>query len=72
MIPNAISARDAAAKIGISEQRVRTILRNGNLDGRQIGKQWITTDAAVTAYLESGGMLPPEDRSRAEGPLPSL
>lgn len=72
MIPEAISVKEAAAKIGVSEQRARTLLRNGSLEGRQMGKHWITTEAAVAVYLESGGAKPPEDRARSAGPLPSL
>jgi DNA (cytosine-5)-methyltransferase 1 len=71
-IPEAISAKDAAARIGVSEQRARTLLRTGALEGRQVGKQWLTTEAAVDAYIESGGAKPPDDRSRAPGPLPKI
>ncbi len=71
-IPNAISAKDAANRIGISEQRARTLLRSGALDGRQIGKLWITTDAAVTAFLSSGGAKVPEDKPRKAGNLPDI
>lgn len=71
-IPNTISVKDAAAKIGFSEQRARTLLRSGALEGRQVGKQWLTTEAAVEAYLESGGAKPPEDKGRIPGPLPKI
>lgn len=71
-IPNNISVKDAAVKIGVSEQRARTLLRSGALEGQQLGKQWLTTDAAVEAYLESGGAKPPEDRERTPAPLPKI
>lgn len=72
MIPEAITVKEVADRIGISEQRARTLLRSGVLEGRQVGKQWITTNEAVTKYLESGGIRPPEDRQRTPGPLPSV
>ncbi|MCA7897636.1 DNA cytosine methyltransferase [Burkholderia cepacia] len=72
MIPDALTAKEAAERIGISEQRIRTLLRNGAINGRQIGKQWLTTDSAVSAYLQEGGAKPPEDRKRKPGPLPRL
>lgn len=72
MIPNTITVKDVADRIGISEQRARTLLRTGALEGRQIGKQWITTSEALAKYLESGGIQPPGDRARAPGPLPPI
>lgn len=69
---DAISAKDAAVRLGVSEQRVRTLLRSGALEGKQVGKQWITTDAAVSAYRSSGGFAPPEDRARKAGRLPKI
>lgn len=69
---DAISVKDVAARLGISEQRARTLLRSGALEGRQVGKQWITTEAAVVAYAESGGFVPPEDKPRAPGRLPKI
>lgn len=67
-----MSAKDAAEKIGVSEQRVRTLLRSGAIEGQQLGKQWLTTEAAVVTYLQSGAAKPPEDRRRAPGKLPKL
>lgn len=71
-IPEAITTKDAAERIGVSEQRVRTLLRSGALEGRQIGKHWLTTEGAVTAYLQDGAAEPPEDRKRKAGKLPKL
>lgn len=71
-IPEAISVKDAAARIGVSEQRARTLLRTGALEGRQVGKQWLTTEQAVDTYITSGGAMPPDDRPRAPGPLPKI
>ncbi len=68
----AITAKAASELLGVSEQRVRTLLRSGAIEGRQLGKQWITTDAAVSAYKLGGPLPPPEDRVRAAGPLPKL
>ena len=72
LIPEAISAKQAAEKIGVSEQRVRTLLRAGALQGQQVGKHWLTTEAAVAAYLQHGAAKPPEDRKRKPGALPAL
>lgn len=71
-IPDAITTKEAAERLGISEQRVRTLLRSGALDGRQIGKQWLTTNVAVQTYLAAGAAKPPADRPRQPGKLPEL
>jgi len=67
-----ITAKAASDLLGISEQRVRTLLRSGAIEGKQVGKNWITTDAAVNTYKLAGALPPPEDRSRSAGPLPKL
>jgi DNA (cytosine-5)-methyltransferase 1 len=72
MIPSAISTKEAALSLKVSEQRVRTLLRSGALEGQQVGKSWITTTQAVSAYLESGGIKPPVDRHRADVELPKI
>lgn len=72
MIPTPITTKEAAQKIGVSEQRVRTLLRSGALEGQQIGKQWLTTLTAVEIYLQDGAIKPPEDRVRTQGKLPKL
>ena len=71
-IPNVITATQAAQMISVSEQRVRTLLRSGALEGQQVGKQWITTESAVKNYLQEGANKPPEDRKRKPGKLPKL
>jgi DNA (cytosine-5)-methyltransferase 1 len=73
-IPNSdvISAKEAAESLGVSEQRLRTLLRDGSMSGRQVGKVWLTTRSAVAAYRERGATKAPEDRPRAQGPLPKI
>lgn len=71
-IPEVITTKDAADLLGISEQRVRTLLRSGAIDGKQIGKQWITTDASIKTFQHAGALPTPEDRPRASGRLPKL
>ncbi len=74
MIPtqDVISTKDVATQLEISEQRARALLRSGALEGRQVGKQWITTNEAVNAYAKFGGVAPPEDRPRKPGKLPKV
>lgn len=67
-----ISVQEAAEKIGISEMRVKKLLRSGAINGRQIGKEWLTTEYDVAAYLQNGSTKPPQDRQRVPGKLPKL
>lgn len=71
-IQEAIPAKSAANLLGLSEQRVRTLLRSGALEGKQVGKQWITTAAAVSMFKNSGALPQPEDRARTPGQVPKL
>ncbi|GAN65017.1 DNA cytosine methyltransferase [Acetobacter orientalis] len=61
-IPHLITTKDAAQKIGISEQRVRSLMRSGNLQGQQIGKQWLTTEDAIKVYLKNRTREPVADQ----------
>jgi len=67
-----ITVQRAAAMLNLSEQRVRTLLRTGAIEGKQIGKQWITTGDAVQSFQHAGALPPPADRARTPGPLPKL
>lgn len=73
-VPNPITVAEAAAELRVSEQRVRTLLRNGAIKGRQHGKShWMTTMEALDEYRRGGAStLPPEDRKRKPGKLPKL
>lgn len=72
LVTDTLTARQAAEKTGMTEQRVRTLLRAGALEGHQRGKQWFTTESAVKKYLKEGPAKPPEDRPRKPGRLPTL
>ena len=44
-----ISVRLAAQRLGLSEQRVRQLLANGDLPGEQISGRWVVDDAGLGA-----------------------
>lgn len=41
MIPDVISTKEAAELMQLTEQRVRTLLKQGKIAGQQLGKQWL-------------------------------
>lgn len=58
-IPPAVTTKEAAQLLGVSEQRVRTLLRTGKLAGQQYGGTWVIPEAALKQKAQQ---LPPEDR----------
>ncbi|MCK6373943.1 MAG: DNA cytosine methyltransferase [Zoogloea sp.] len=71
-IPEFLSVKDAAERLGVSQQRVRSLLRSCLLDGRQVGKQWLVSPASLESYASSGGGEPKDHAARRTGPLPEL
>ena len=53
--------REAAAKTGFSATHLRTLARSGEIEAWKVGRDWVTTEAAVRAYLATR-------RKRARGP----
>jgi DNA (cytosine-5)-methyltransferase 1 len=72
MIPKTLPTIEIAIELGISEQRVRTLLRSGAIEGRLVGKHWIVGPSAVEAYKKSGPNAAPPDRPRKHSPLPKV
>ncbi len=42
-----LSARDAAARLGVAPSRVRALAESGQLQGRKVGRQWVFSAAEV-------------------------
>jgi len=56
-----ISLQEAADYGGLSASHLRLLVRNGELKGKKIGRNWVTTKQAVDEYLAQG---------RKRGPKP--
>ncbi len=46
-----ISLREAASKVGLSPDSLRRYALQGKLQARKIGRNWVTTIAAVEHYM---------------------
>lgn len=57
-----ISLTEAAQLTGISASHLRLLVRNGEIWGKKVGRNWLTTEQAVQEYLA---------QSRKPGPKPS-
>ena len=50
-----VSIKDTAAQLKISEQRARTLCRQGELESRKIGNSWVVLQKSIDTYgLVSG------------------
>ncbi len=50
-----INIKDAARQLGISEQRVRTLCRQNDIQSKKIGNNWLVTQESVLEYgLKTG------------------
>ncbi len=45
-----ITTKAAATQLNISEQRIRTLCRQGDIDARKIGNSWILTQEGIDRY----------------------
>ncbi len=57
-----LSTKEAAGALGVSEQRIRTLLRDDILEGKQVGKTWLVAPASVEEYLFKQAQENPLDR----------
>jgi excisionase family DNA binding protein len=58
-ITKALSVKEAAVTMAVSEQHIRSLLRSGSLEGRMIGKQWIISPQAIKSYKSKIKDSPP-------------
>jgi excisionase family DNA binding protein len=49
-----ISVADAAARLGLSEPRVRQLLSSGDLAGRRLGRAWLVSAESVAQLQQRG------------------
>ena len=51
VLPELMSAGEAAQALGVSEADVMAVLESGELKGKKIGTTWRIPRAAITAYM---------------------
>lgn len=73
MIPNIITTKEAAELMQLTEQRVRTLLKQGKIAGQQLGKQWLVDRGNLEQFLAvPQNHVNPPDKKRANKPKPHL
>jgi len=62
-----ISLQDAADYAGLTRDSLQSYIRRGRLKAKKIGWMWVTTRAAVDAYLSSRDLesIPKKYRNRS-------
>lgn len=50
-LQNYVNVRDAARHIGIHEESLRRLLRQGNLPGAKIGGQWFIDKEQIALFV---------------------
>lgn len=68
-----ISTKEAANLMQLSEQRIRTLLKESKIKGQQIGKQWVIDKLSLEKFLEKPeNHVNPSDRKRQSKHKPEL
>ena len=68
MADDLLSLREAAARTGISASHLRLLARTGKVDAQRVGSYWVTTEAAVRAYLADERLRKKDPYKRRRGP----
>ncbi len=67
MADDFLSLREAAARSGLSASHLRLLARTGKIEARRIGSYWVTTEAAVRAYLANEALRAKDPYKRRRG-----
>ena len=62
-----ISLAEAADLTGLSHDHLRNLVRSGTVWGTKIGRNWVTTEAAVKAYIATERRRGPKPKDPREG-----
>ncbi|MCA0175656.1 MAG: DNA cytosine methyltransferase [Proteobacteria bacterium] len=73
MIPDVISTKEAAELMQLTEQRVRTLLKQGKIAGQQLGKQWLVDRQNLEQFLAiPQNHVNPPDKKRNSKSKPDI
>lgn len=62
-----MSLREAAARTGLSPSHLRLLARTGRIKAQKVGRDWLTTEAAVVAYLRDEALRSRDPYKRQRG-----
>ncbi|MCX7109073.1 MAG: DNA cytosine methyltransferase [Proteobacteria bacterium] len=67
-----LSIKSVSEQLGLSEQRVRVLVRECAIDAVRVGHSWVVSDKALGKYLASQGGPAPSNHPRTAAPLPEI
>ena len=69
-----LSVHEAALKLGISDARVRALLKSGRLKGEKLGRAWAVYEQPVAKRLRDGAKpgRPERAEQQYERPIPDV
>ena len=57
-----ISVTEASVISGLTTSHVRYLLRNGEIEGVKVGRNWLTSEKAIRDYVATGHRPGPKTR----------
>lgn len=70
---NLLSVIDVAEKLDVTTQYIRKLIRNGDLRGMSVGKQWVIEQDDFDTYLEKNNLaIVPRDHKRNDNTVPNI
>ena len=69
-----LSVQEAAKRLGVTDVRVRALLKSGQLEGSKIGRAWAVSERSVAERLRDGAHpgRPARKEPQFERPLPDV
>jgi DNA (cytosine-5)-methyltransferase 1 len=67
-----LSIKNVSDYLGLSEQRVRTLVREGQIEADRVGNSWIIPNTSLNKYMELQGGPVPKDHPRPIKKLPKI
>jgi DNA (cytosine-5)-methyltransferase 1 len=68
-----MSVGDVAKHLKVSQQHVRSLIRNGSMTGIRVGKQWVVYEEDLHNYIiENNIVIEPDDHPRQSTIVPDL
>jgi len=65
-----LDQRETATRLGLTEQRIGELARQGILKGRKVGRYWRFPSEALTHFAHSTEPVPTAPRGRIAPPVP--
>lgn len=64
-----LSVKEVSEKLDVSDQYVRSLIRDKSIEATRVGRSWVVSEPAVQEYIQNQS---PVDHSRVSGQLPRV